>query len=92
MRIPEIRDEMLVAAKETADPALQEKILRWERELHRRKPVRHTASRGRRMTDELADAIQRYAADFPGEGYLAMSLRFSVSIGRISEVLAGRRA
>lgn len=91
MRIPEIRDEMLAAAKETPDLFLQEKILRWERELHRRKPVRKANRQCTPMTDGLAEAIQRYAANHPREGYQAMSLRFSVSVGRISEVLAGRR-
>lgn len=92
MRIPEIRDEMQAAANETTDPVFRAKLLRWVGELRRRKPVRKAPPQCRTMSVALAAAIRRYAADHPGEGYQAMSTRFSVSVGRISEVLAGRRA
>ncbi|MCC0806534.1 hypothetical protein FPV16_09930 [Methylobacterium sp. W2] len=91
MRIPEIRVQMRAVAAEISDPVLREMILVWVRELYRRPAVRMTVPRNRPMTPELAAAIEQHAAAHPNEGYHAMSLRFSVGVGRVSEVLAGRR-
>ncbi|MDR7037361.1 hypothetical protein J2X36_002108 [Methylobacterium sp. BE186] len=91
MTIPEIREQMLAAAAQTFDPAIAEQLKVWEQHLHRRAPVRRAPRHCRPLTDATADAIKEYAAAHPRAGYQIMSARFGVSIGRVSEVLAGKR-
>jgi hypothetical protein len=91
MTIPEIRTAMLAEAAKCPDLFLRSRLLEWERELHRRPPARKANRHCRPMTEATAEAIREYAAAHPKAGYQVMSARFGVSIGRVSETLAGKR-
>lgn len=90
--IPEIRAAMLAEAKSCGDIVTRARLIEWERELHRRPPVRKAPRQCRAMTDDRTDAIRAYAAARPSAGYHEMSKVFGVSTGRISEALAGKRS
>lgn len=91
MRIPELREQMLSMADQIAPWAfgLASVIREWERELHRRAPVRRVVSE--RKTPPDPDALRRYAAAYQDETYMDIATRFNCSIGRVSEALAGFR-
>lgn len=90
--IPEIRLDILREAARCPDLFLQQKMKDWERELHRRPPVRKVQREARSATEASENAIREYAARNPNASYRKMSAVFGQSIGRISEALAGKRS
>lgn len=92
MTIPEIREQILHEAKRCPDLFLRAQMLEWERELHRRPPVRKVQREARSATEASENAIREYAAQNPNASYRKMSAVFGQSIGRISEALAGKRS
>jgi hypothetical protein len=90
--IPEIREQILHEAARCPDLFLRAQMLEWERELHRRPPVRKAPRQCRTMTDDRTDAIRAYAIAHPKAGYFEMSKIFGVSVGRISESIRGKRS
>jgi hypothetical protein len=92
MTIPEVREAMLAEAKACGDLITRERLLTWERELHRRPPVRKVRREARAATEASEQAVREYAASHPNASYREMSVLFRQSVGRISEALAGKRS
>jgi hypothetical protein len=92
MTIPEIREQILNEAAHCPDLFLRSRLLTWERELHRRPPVRKVRREARAATEASEQAVREYAASHPNASYREMSVLFRQSVGRISEALAGKRS
>lgn len=92
--IPEVREDLLSIAKELKDGgeiSYSRKIKRLVKALHRRAAVRRAKPDHFEFTPQIANRIRAYANLYPSKSYAAMSREFNVSIGRVSEVLAGKR-
>lgn len=90
--IPQVRIELL----ELADTLnwnlpMQRKLKSLVKSLHRRKPIRRAATENVKFTPAVKAAIKRSARDNPGASYAVLGRQHRVSIGRVSEALAGRR-
>jgi hypothetical protein len=86
--VPYVRDRLRELAHELAAPELETLA----RELERRPPVRRAPVSSEPMTPELADAIRADAAANPDATMSEIAARYNVNPGRVSEVLAGKRA
>ncbi len=95
MTIPEVRAELLAVANTLEDwhnlHGYARVIRTLEKHLHRRKAVRRARPKATTMTPALGDEIWDYAVSRPSASYKDISQWFNVSIGRVSEVLAGKR-
>lgn len=90
--IPMIRTELLEIADETRSNSLSRRIKALVTQMYRRPPVRRAKVESVPFTPELARSIRGYARQNQDASYPVMARRFRVSIGRISEALAGKRA
>lgn len=90
--IPQVRNELLDIAANVQDKVLGRKIYSLVKQLHRRPAVRRAAIEHAKMTPELSIRIKRYAELHPRMSYATIGLRYNVSNGRVSEVVAGKRA
>lgn len=90
--IPQIRTELLEIADETRSANLSRRIKSLVTQMYRRAPVRRAKIESVPFTPALAREIRGYARLNPKVSYPTMARRFTVSIGRISEALAGKRA
>jgi hypothetical protein len=89
MKIPEIRDELTSIADnldKVADRLTQLCI-----ELHRRPAVRKARASSKPLDKAVAAAIRQTAARHPGWSYHDIAEHYNVNIGRVSEVLRGKR-
>lgn len=92
--IPVLRKQLVDLAVRVNDGGLgaeAAEILAIVKDMHRRPAVRKSARRQRPLTDALVEAIREIAADNPDLSYMEMAAVLDVSIGRVSEVLAGKR-
>jgi hypothetical protein len=91
--IPQIRQKLYELA-ESIGGTYEVQIKKLTRQLKRRSPVRRARKESVTMTPALARRIRNAARVNPNVSYLQLikMYRFPVSIGRISEVLAGKRA
>lgn len=62
------------------------------RQMHRRKAVRRAAIEHAHVTPALRRQIKTYAISNPRMSYAKIGIRFNVSIGRVSEAVAGKLA
>jgi hypothetical protein len=87
LTIPQVRGILIDLALERMDPV----FLDIEAHLYRRPYVRRARQRSH-MTPRIGLRIKELARDFPDAPYQWIADRAGVSIGRVSEVLAGRRS
>lgn len=85
--IPEIRDRMIQMADEHGLPELKELA----EQTRRRRPIRRAPSRRKNPDNAEAEHIRAFAASHPRADYQEIASRFGTNIGRISEVLSGKR-
>lgn len=86
LTIPQVREILVALFEETRD----EVFLDIEAHLYRRPCLRKAAGR-HHMTPRIRLRIKELARDFPEAPYQWIADRAGVSIGRVSEVLAGLR-
>jgi hypothetical protein len=87
MRIPEIADRLRDLAAERGLPELAGLA-----DELRRRPAQRGPRSARPMSEQLADEIRAFKREHPGMSQVAISRRFNVNQGRISEALKGKRA
>ena len=85
--IPEIRTRLIYLAQEHAIPELA--VL--AQELRRRPYIRKAQPKFRPLTPELKERIKEHAGLFPDLSYQEIANHFRTNIGRVSEVLRGKR-
>lgn len=96
--IPQVRDELIEVALElemwggSLPLANSRRIKRLVKSLHRRPPVRRAAKEHAKVTPALYTQIKLYAGANPSMSYARIGARFNVSNGRVSEIVAGKRA
>lgn len=93
--IPQVREELMLVASVINNlgySQLSNKLKRLIKDMHRRPSVRKAAKESAPFTPELAVRIKNYADIHPSLSYIKIGKRFNVSIGRVSEALAGLRA
>lgn len=89
--IPQVREALLLIANEV-DASQSRKIKRLVKSLYRRPAIRRAATEHANVTPQLRSQIAAYATLRPNASYAAIGREFNVSIGRVSEVIAGKRA
>lgn len=96
--IPEIRERLCEIANQLKAIAIDleartlcDEVIDLALETKRRSPVRKAARRSLVCTDEVLETIRIFARHNPGMTYMQIAGRFNVSIGRVSEALAGKR-
>lgn len=87
MRIPQVRERMVVLAAEHGIPELETLAAQLVRRFNGRVKGPVSAS----MTPELAAAVQAYARAFPTKSEHEVGQVFSLNQGRVSEILHGKR-
>lgn len=90
--IPQIREELLEVAKHLGNTKSSKRIKGLVKALYRRKAIRRAPTEHEPMTPQKIEAIKRTARQNPTVSYMVMAKLHKVSTGRISEVLAGKRA
>lgn len=98
--IPQVREELVdiagtLVSGDNTDPATiaaGRKIRRLVREMYRRPYVRKAKTESNPVTNQMRQDIKRMARENPSLSYMSMAKVFKVATGRISEVLAGKRA
>jgi len=102
MTIPECREELRslirrlrVVVTTPAHKSELKSILRQlrliERQMYRRRRKRRAAPESNPVTPDLIRKIRKYAIEHPRASYKEMGALYGVSIGRVSEALAGKR-
>lgn len=91
--IPEIRKRLLTLANtRLMSIDTQREIKALVKAMYRRPPVRRAPAEHVPLTPQLIAKIKRTALNNPKLSYAKLGRLYTVSIGRISEVLAGKRA
>jgi hypothetical protein len=90
LTIPEIRDELIAIAADL-HPVVGDRIRALALETKRRSPVRRARITARKVTPELADEVEAFAARNPRLRMSEIGRRFGIDGGRVSEILAGKR-
>lgn len=90
--IPQVRKELLEIANTTRSPQLSRKLKLLVNNMYRRPAVRRAAKEHAEYTPELGRRIKLYALGHPTASYTVIAAHFDVSIGRVSEAIAGKRA
>ncbi len=95
--IPQVRNELLEVADVVqswgdAGIPVSRTIKRLVKSLYRRPAVRRAATEHARVTPQLGNRIKVFALANPTMSYAKIGLRFNVSNGRVSEIVAGKRA
>jgi hypothetical protein len=96
--IPDLRKRLLAVADRLPFAGLPERValakeLRdIEAQMYRRPYVRKAPASANHMTPALEKRIRRYAWVHPDMTYQEIGTHFGVNSGRVSEVLAGKRA
>lgn len=88
-RLVEIGTELSAMGARAA--ALGQEVQELALETRRRSPVHRGRNQHKPLTDDQKAQIHEYAEAFPDATYKDISLLFDTSVGRISEVLAGKR-
>ena len=93
--IPQVRTELLAVATQLNTwgfPAPASRIKKLVKSLHRRPAVRRAVKEHATVTPSLRNKIRVFAEANPDMSYAKIGRRFNVSNGRVSEVVAGKRA
>lgn len=93
--IPQVRTELTELASNLRSEGNRGTAIRINnlvKHMFRRPSVRRAAKESVVFTPAVAREIRSYAAAHPASSYKRMAARFNVTIGRVSEALAGRRA
>lgn len=91
--IPQVREELLyIANSNSVDETAQRSIKRLVKSLYRRPAVRRAATEHAKVTTSLHNQIKTYAEAHHSMSYAKIGRRFNVSNGRVSEIVAGKRA
>ena len=88
--IPQVRSELLELA-ETVSPSAGRKIKYLVRQMKRRPSVRKANKESVTFTPTLARSIRTFATRNPANSYKTIAAQFNVSVGRVSEAIAGKR-
>lgn len=87
MRIPEVRDEIYALSVSLGSPRLAELA----DELKRRKVALRVNPKSNPITPKLVALIKAYKLKHPRQAQHQIAAHFSVSQGRVSEILSGKR-
>lgn len=103
--IPQVREELLALAKDLKvsarlqndDQAIvslnsSRKIIRLVKSLYRRPAIRRATTESAEATPMLMRRIKSYALSNTSMSYAKIGRHFNVSVGRVSEAVAGKRA
>lgn len=92
--IPQVRTALKLVATEVdqLNPNIARRIRGLILDMYRRPAVRKVKTESVEFTPELGRKIKAFARNNPNKSYKRIANRFNVSIGRVSEALAGKRA
>lgn len=96
MRIPDVRDRMIVLKFQLSHAtkllaSVSAELEKLSNELIRRPSVRKARRTSNEFTPELAVEIRAYAVQHPGVSQNDIAKSFGVNAGRVSEALRGKR-
>lgn len=89
MKIPEIREELLILSAELA--ALSARMEALVEEMKRRPLIKRAAVTSVPFTPALAAQIRAYATANPSLSQTSIGFKFNVNPGRVSQALRGLR-
>ena len=90
--IPQVRNELLELANSgTIGVSQSRKIKSLVKSLYRRPAIRRATPEHRHVTSELSASIRDWADKNPDHSYATIGRIWNVSIGRVSEAVAGKR-
>lgn len=90
--IPQVREELLKLANTLDDRGTVRKLKNLVKHMYRRAPVRRAGREHIALTPMLVARIKKVASMNSDISYATLGRMFNVSIGRVSEALAGKRA
>lgn len=92
MRLPEVKNALHDLANDNRLPSeIAARINALAAEISRRKPKNIAAPSCAKATPELRQQIRDFAKKYPAFSQLAISKKFNVNPGRVSEALRGFR-
>lgn len=89
--IPQVRKELLLLADAVRNDKVSRKLKSLVRNMYRRPYARKARTESITCTPELARQIKFFARSNPTWSYKRIANNFNVSIGRVSEAVAGKR-
>ena len=92
MRLPEVRDSLIMISQDNRCPASISKMLRiLASEIKRRPPVKRAEIKSRKCTPELRKEIRKFSREYPKMSQVEIARHFNVHQGRVSEAVRGFR-
>lgn len=89
MRLPEVQAELIKVAKQITK--LNKRIRELSSHIARRRPVKVAPRSSAKVTPAIVEGVKLLATQHPDWTQAKIGKKFNINVGRVSEILRGKR-